>query len=282
MPELPEVETVKLRLTSYIVGHTIRNIEIRLSKIFQGDKACLLGGKIIGVRRIAKVLIIDCDNRYSIVIHSKLTGQLLYRGPNLKDPPTISTKVAGGAPGPHTHVTFVLDNGGCLYYNDIRQFGWIKVVRTSDVEVIPFIKSLGPEPFDGLRADRFEKILLSSSRPIKVVLMDQEKIGGVGNIYTNDALWLSGMNPKQPAKSLSMKEIKKLYEALLTVLTDGLKWGGASELTFVTPDGKDGQYQEHTRVYGKKGDLCIRCKKAKIEKYFLSGRGTYVCPNCQK
>jgi len=112
--------------------------------------------------------------------------------------------------------------------------------------------------------------------------MDQEKIGGVGNIYANDALWLARISPKKPANSLSLGEQKELYEAILTVLKNGLKYGGASELSFVTAEGSEGEYQEHFLVYGHDGEPCEHCHKARIHKVFLGGRGTYFCPVCQK
>ena len=112
--------------------------------------------------------------------------------------------------------------------------------------------------------------------------MDQAKMGGVGNIYATDALWLAMINPKQKANSLDERQIKELYEAVLSVLKAGLKYGGASELAFVTPDGAEGEYQKHTLAYGHTGEPCERCHKAVIEKYFLGGRGTYWCPVCQK
>lgn len=114
------------------------------------------------------------------------------------------------------------------------------------------------------------------------MLMDQTKIGGVGNIYANDALWLSRISPRRSASSLSISEAKKLYDAIETVLQAGLKYGGASELAFVTPDGKEGEYQNHTLVYGHQNEICKNCKKTKIEKFFLGGRGTYWCSVCQK
>ena len=111
--------------------------------------------------------------------------------------------------------------------------------------------------------------------------MDQEKMGGVGNIYANDALWLAAINPRRPANNLQPEEQEKLYEAILTVLKAGLKYGGASELAFVTPDGAEGEYQNHTLAYGREGEPCERCHKSIIKKFFLGGRGTYFCPVCQ-
>lgn len=289
MPELPEVEAIKIGINKYLDGHKILAVNLAYPKIFEGNPEDLYGAKFKSARRFGKVVSVDFDNGYSFVVHVKLTGQLIYRGPNLKNPPELSKKVTGGAPGRHTHVTFNLDKGGFLYYNDVRRFGWIKVVKTIEVENIPFVKKLGPEPFgakDGkpslLTFDHFKQFLSKSGRPIKVVIMDQEKMGGVGNIYATDALWLAKIDPKTPAKSLDEKNAKELFDAIHEVLKQGIKWGGASELAFVTPDGTEGNYQHHTLAYGHQGELCSRCKKAKFGKYFLSGRGTYVCPVCQK
>lgn len=281
MPELPEVETVKLQLQKYLIGHKIENVEIKFAKLFEGDKNQIIDAKISVVRRFAKVLSIDLSNGNSLVIHIKLTGQLIYRGPNLKKLPSLSKKIVGGVPGPHTHVTFKLDKGGLLYYNDIRRFGWIRVIKTSDVETSSFVGKLGPEPLKDLTLEHFKEVLTKTGRAIKIVLMDQSKMGGVGNIYANDALWLAGLNPKTPAKQIDGKEAEDLFNAILTVLKAGLKYGGASELAFVTPDGAEGEYQNHTLVYGHQGEVCGRCNKVEIEKYFLSGRGTYWCPVCQ-
>ncbi|MEK7112623.1 MAG: zinc finger domain-containing protein, partial [Patescibacteria group bacterium] len=157
-----------------------------------------------------------------------------------------------------------------------------KIVPTKEVEEVPFIKKLGPEPFGALTPTLFVQILSKSSRPIKIVLMDQEKLGGVGNIYANDALWLAKINPQRAANSLSAEETKKLYKAVHQVLKEGIKYGGSSELAYVTPEGKEGSYQDHTLSYGRQGDPCERCHKAKFVKIFLGGRGTYFCPVCQK
>jgi formamidopyrimidine-DNA glycosylase len=280
MPELPEVETIKLQLNKFLKGKKIVSVEVNNRKLFQGDEIKLIGGKVINVRRFGKVTSIDLSNGYSILTHVKLTGQYIYRGPELKNN-ILSSKVVGGVPGPHTHVIFKFDKG-ILYYNDIRRFGWIRVVKTSEVETEPFIKKLGPEPLRDLTLKKFSEILLKSGRAVKLVLMDQEKMGGVGNIYANDALWLAKVSPKCPAKSLTEGEQKELFDAILTVLKSGLKYGGASELAFVTPDGGEGEYQKHTLVYGNEGKLCPRCKKDKIYKFFLGGRGTYICKTCQK
>jgi len=288
MPELPEVESIKNQLGKFLTGHTIRKVENR-SKNFDINPKLIIGAKVTGTRRFGKVTIIDLDDGYSILTHVKLTGQYIYRGPNLPHPKDLSKKVTGGIPGPHTLVIFDLDRNGELYYNDVRRFGWVRVEKTEDVPKEKFIVKLGPEPpvtesFTGkeLTSDIFREILSKSGRPIKLVLMDQEKMGGVGNIYANDALWLAKINPKTPAKSLDKKSGNALYDAILSVLKNGIKYGGASELAFVTPDGTEGEYQNHTLSYGREREPCERCHKSTIQKFFLGGRGTYWCPVCQK
>ena len=281
MPELPEVETIKLQLVRFLTGHKIEKVEIKNSKTFSGSPKDIEGAKFKGARRFAKVVCLDLSNNYSILIHVKLTGQLIYRGLNLKNPEILSKKIVGGAPGPHTLVIFNLDKGGILYYNDIRRFGWIRVIKTSGVSEEPFIKKLGSDMLE-IDFDDFKKIIDKTSRNIKVVLMDQTKMGGVGNIYANDALWLARINPRRSAAGLNQSEVSNLHKAILKVLKTGLRYGGASELAFVTPDGSEGEYQKHTLAYGREGDPCDRCHKPMIKKFFLGGRGTYFCPVCQK
>lgn len=292
MPELPEVESIRIKLEKYLIGHKVEKVKVNYAKALQGDPKNLIGGKVKKIRRFGKVLSIDTDNGYSAVIHIKLTGQLIYRGPNLKEPPNLSKKVTGGVPGKHTHVVFELDKGGvllddksqraALYYNDVRKFGWIKIVKTDKVEEIDFIKKLGPEPLDGLTFEKFKEILGSTRRSIKTLLMDQSKIGGVGNIYANDALWKAKVHPERPADKLKEDEIKKLYKAIEEVLKAGLKYEGASELAYVSPSGEEGNYQDHSLVYGREGEPCRRHKDTKIEKKKVAGRGTYYCPACQR
>lgn len=290
MPELPEVETIRQQLKKYLVGHKILDVQINYSKCVDGDCALLTGGTVKNVRRFGKVQSIDLNNGYSIVIHIKMTGQLIYVGPNLKKDGDLSKKITGGLGGKHTHLIFKLDRNGILYYNDVRKFGWVHIVKTKEVEKHKFISKLGPEPAIAedsaggniLTLEKFSQILEKSKKPVKLVIMDQEKMGGVGNIYANDALWLARVNPKKQANELQSDKVKELYEAIHSVLNAGLKYGGASELAFVTPDGSEGEYQNYTLAYGHEGEVCANCKKTKLEKFFLGGRGTYWCPNCQK
>lgn len=288
MPELPEVETIKLGLNKYLVGHKIENIEVKLQRIFTGDPKNIIKTKIISVERFGKGLVINLDNGYCIAIHIKMTGQLIYndlafvRNRNVH----LSKAKVGTLPNKFTHIIFHLDKGATLYYNDIRQFGWMKIVKKDDLKSLSFFKELGPEPIPSsgqtpLTFNQFQTLLSKSSLAIKVLIMDQKRIGGIGNIYANDALFLAGIDPRRKAKDISKIEAKNLFEAILTVLKAGLKYGGASELTFVNAFGEEGKYQDHFLAYGKQGTKCPK-DGAIIKKIFLGGRGTYFCEKHQK
>ncbi len=280
MPELPEVETIRLGLQKYIVGHKIEGVEVRLRRIFAGDEKNIIGAKVVSVDRFGKGLVINLDNGYSIATHIKLTGQFVYRDSTtakLK----LSPKVGKEIPNKFTHVIFKLNKGAFLYYNDVRQFGWIKIVKSDKIQEISFFKDLGPEPFKDLTFEKFKDIVEKSNLYIKVLIMDQKKIGGIGNIYANDGLFDAAIDPRRKAKSLKPEEIKKLYDSILKVLKIGLKNGGASELNFVNALGQEGKYQHHFLAYARDGEKCVRCGSI-IKKIKLGGRGTYFCPECQK
>lgn len=288
MPELPEVETIRLGLQKYLVGHKILDVSVKLKRIFTGDPKNIINAKVIKVERFGKGLVINLDNDYCIAIHIKLTGQIIYndlafvRNRNIH----LSKAKVGILPNKFTHAIFILDKNAKLYYNDIRQFGWIKIVKKNDLKTLQFFKDLGPEPIPSsgqpaLTLEQFENILSKSELSVKVLIMDQKRIGGIGNIYANDALFLAGIDPRRKAKEITKTEVKKLFEAILTVLKKGLKYGGASELTFVNAVGEEGGYQNHFLAYGKKGEKCSICGEI-IQKIFLGGRGTFFCSHHQK
>jgi len=284
VPELPEVETVRRGLEKYLVGHVIERVEVINPGPFQGDEKNVEGHKVIEARRSGKGLIIDLDNDFSLAIHIKLTGQLIYRDEQTKNEP-LSPK-AGSLPGKFTHVIFHLDKGGLLYYNDQRKFGWIRVVATDEIMNISFFKSMGPEPFglgigDELTLEKFQSILSKAGTKVKPLIMDQVKIGGIGNIYANDALWNAKIDPARPGKSLSDSESKELFDSIIKVMELSFAEGGASELTFVNILGQEGNYQSHTLVYGKTGKPCPRNDGGVIRRIELGGRGTFYCDKCQ-
>ncbi len=280
MPELPEVDTIRLGLQKYLVGHKIENVEVRLRKIFSGDEKNIIGAKITSVDRFGKGLVLNLSNGYSIAAHIKLTGQFVYRD-SATSKLKLSPKVGLALPNKFTHITFKLDKGAFLHYNDVRQFGWIRIVQSSKLKMQSFFKDLGPEFFKDLTFDKFQEIVPKSNLKIKVLLMDQKKMSGVGNIYANDGLFDAQIDPRRKAKTLTDEEIKRLYNSLLEALKKGLENGGASELNYVNALGQEGKYQHHFLAYGQDGKPCSRCKTI-IKKIFLGGRGTYFCPACQK
>src|SRR3989304_1629 len=176
MPELPEVESIRLQLEKYLVGHKITGVDAHY-KNFDGDTQNLVGANVEKIRRFGKVLSVDLDNGYSAVVHIKLTGQLIYLGPNLLKAKSLSPKVSGGLGGKHTHVIFYLDRKGILYYNDVRKFGWIKIIKSSELKIkSDFIARLGPEPVvdkksppdKPLTLEKFREIVGLTKRAIKV------------------------------------------------------------------------------------------------------------------
>lgn len=295
MPELPEVETIRLQLSQLIIGLTVKNIEIISPKSFIGDPKLLLGSKISNLRRFAKLLVIDFDSlprrqagQLSLAVHLKMTGQLIFRNPKSE----FRNSKLTGEDYNYTRVIVAFTNGDRLFFNDMRRFGWMKVLRKLEAgswkieeKNIPLlntlISKLGPDPLSELTLERFKEVLKSTKKPIKLVLMDQEKIGGVGNIYANEALFLAGIHPKKRANELTGYRVKELLKRLKQVLTDGVKWGGASRLNFRDAYGNKGKVQEHFLVYDREGESCLNRCGVKIQKIKLGGRGTYFCPRCQ-
>jgi formamidopyrimidine-DNA glycosylase len=281
MPELPEVETIRKGLEKYLVGHKIENIEVKLAKMVHGDTSNVIGAKIEDVLRFGKGLVIELNNGYALAIHIKLTGQLVYVGKKAPAKIKVIKDLYSSLPNQWTHVIFHLDGNTKLYYNDFRTFGWIKIIKASELNDLEFFRDLGPEFFKDLTLEKFEEIITSSKSAIKPLVMDQKKMAGLGNIYTNDGFNLAKIDPSRKANTLSKVEIKRLFEAFETVLKKGLEVGGASELSYVNALGEEGGYQHHFRVYGRTGKECENCG-GKIKYIKLGGRGTFYCPDCQK
>ena len=283
MPELPEVETIKQGIIAKLKGKKIAKVEIRAQKLFIGEPKEIIGAKIIDAKRVAKILEIVLDNGYSVIIHLKLTGQLVFQPKDER----IECAVGGhmqkayGQPLPHshTHIIYNFTDGSRLYFNDLRKFGWNKVVKSSEVQNILGSDKFGPEPgTKEFNLQYLKEMFSRSGKRIKEVLMDQTKVGGLGNIYVNDGLYWAGILPTRPAKSLSWTEISKLKSAIEKVINLGLRYGGSSENTYVNIEGKKGHYMDVTAVYQKKTDP----KSHPVKKIQLAGRGTFYCPKCQK
>lgn len=270
MPELPEVETIKRELERTVSGQTIKAIKIYKPKLFFGKPSQIIGAKIVKVFRRAKVIFFYLDNQQVIMVHLKMTGRFLWR-------PEKTDWVKQEKP----HLVISLTKGKLNYY-DLRQFGWLKVVdqKTSQIEQEKF----GPEPFSSSFSLKYlQNVFSRSRRPIKIILMDQSKISGIGNIYANESLFEAKLNPLKPAKELNNQEIKLLKKAIIKVLKSAIRYQGstASDKHYRQLNGNFGQYQRHFKVYQREGEKCYHCGHL-IKKIKIANRGTFFCPFCQK
>lgn len=270
MPELPEIETVKLQLQKVLIGQSCIKYQVLGIK---GDFNEILNKKVLGVDRKGKMLLINFGKGLDLGFHFKMTGQLIYDDGK--------TRIAGGHPSedfvaklPNSHTRAIFEfTKGKLFFNDMRKFGWVKLNPN-------FAEKLGPEPFS-LTVEQFSSLVSKFKKPIKLVIMDQEVIAGVGNIYANDALWESQIHPATPVNQLSVSQLTSLLKKINLVLNEGIKYGGATAANYLNLHGLGGHYQEHFRTYNREGLPCLRCKTS-IKKIVLGGRGTYYCPACQQ
>ncbi len=272
MPELPEVETIRYDIDKYLSGYVVSDLSIYHDKMIVSDKDkfinTVVGAKIIGVSRKAKLMIFDLGQLNYMLVHLKMTGRLLIRE-------------KGVALDRWTKVIFHLEKGEKskeLRFADQRMFGYLKLVDEKELKNL--LSGYGPEPLTDLSRDHFKKMLMSKRIAIKKILLDQSLISGIGNIYANDALYLARIHPERLGSSLSDQEIKNLFDAIEVVLKNGLKYRGASDNSYLDAFGEKGEYQEHFLVYGRQGNSCLNCK-SKIIRYKYAGRGTFICPQCQ-
>src|SRR3989344_9045712 len=275
MPELPEIETVKLQLLQVIKGAKVQSCKVLNPKTVQGDVNLIVGQFVVDVRRKAKVLLVDFSKNLTAAFHFKMTGQLVYITGNKRIVGGHPTEdFVGELPSKHTRLIIKFSKGD-LYFNDQRLFGWVKVGLRSEIEKEKFLAKLGPEPFD-ITTSEFIKRISKSKRSIKLVLMDQEIISGVGNIYANDALWEAKINPQIPSHKLKEKQLGILLEKIKLVLKEGIKYGGATaaDAKYIDLHGLGGHYQDHFRVYDREGEECLRGDGI-VHKFVLGGRGTY-------
>jgi len=288
MPELPEVETVRAGLNRLLPGKLVAAIKSNWPKSFAAQPGAveryLIGAEIIEVKRRAKVLIISLDSNYSLVIHLKMTGQLVFRGQHERfGAGHPSSSLVGKLPDRSTRVCFIFSDGSKLFFNDQRKFGWIRLVPTREVPSLDFMKKFGPEPLEvSFTWQRLrEQLLRRPNTSIKATLLDQTVLAGVGNIYADESLWSAKIHPSTTVKNLSAARIKKLYEALVTVLSLAIGMGGATDRNYVDAEGRPGNYLEFANVFRREGQSCPRCDSV-IQKIRVASRGTHICPHCQK
>lgn len=283
MPELPEVETIKRGLKKAIVGLRLVDIETDNPKKFFGEKHEIIGAKVKEICRRAKVLVIDFDNGSSLLVHLKMTGQLIFEDMN-------GGRIKGGHPIPplnlpvpnkSTHAVFRFDKG-VLYFNDIRKFGWLMVVKTEKIDGLSFFAGLGPEPLDsGFDEVKLRDLLQKKMNlKIKPVLMDQKVLAGIGNIYADEALFLAKIHPEERIMNLSDLDYKALYLGIVGALKTGIKHKGASDSSYVDLGGEKGVFLTYANVYHRTGMPCKKCGSV-IVRIVVGGRGTHFCPTCQ-
>lgn len=288
MPELPEVETVRRGLEILIIGRVIRSVGVLDSpKSFpnaQNDvNEFMLNAEISGVRRRAKVLLIDLVTNYTLVIHLKMTGQLVYRGEQVFGAGHPNDSLIGKLPDRSTRVMIEFTDNSWLYFNDQRKFGWIKLIPTLEVPNIDFMKKVGPEPLEeDFTSEQFAaRFARRKNTNIKAALLDQTVVAGVGNIYADESLWGAKISPRRKVVDVSATELQLLYQELRDVMNLAIQKGGSTDKNYVNAEGKRGSYMDFARVFRREGLACPRCGTV-IEKIKWAGRGTHLCPNCQK
>ena len=274
MPELPEVETIRLALEPHLVGRRLERVEIsdpRLVRPFEPVvvAAELEGERIDALERRGKYLIVRFESGRALLIHLRMTGSLRHAGTE-------------SLPGdPHRRAVVRLDDGSDVAYRDVRRFGTWQLLEPDEVD--PYVDArLGREPLERtFTSRRLAHSLAGRRAPIKAALLDQRTVAGLGNIYVDEALWRARLHPLRPAGELTPDEIARLTRGIKEALRAGLARQGASLRDYSTPDGGRGRMQEEFRVYGRAGEPCPRCGTP-IDKIRAGGRGTWYCPGCQR
>jgi formamidopyrimidine-DNA glycosylase len=290
MPEGPEVETIKRGLELGIVGQTIAEVSVLKEGSFPGwgeaVRRLVVEARIEHVARRAKVLLVRLDNAQTLMAHLKMTGQMVlvkrdgdrFAGGH----PTPS--MAGVLPDATTRVIFDFASGDKLYFNDLRRFGWIKLVPTGEVERDALVARLGPEP----AAPEFSMAYLASvmarhkAAPVKAVILDQSTVSGIGNIYADESLHLAKIHPARRCGTLTPAEVKRLHSAIREIMALAIEHGGTSFSRYVNALGGKGDYLEHARAFRREGKPCPVHPETLIVKIRVAGRGTHICPKCQR
>ncbi|WP_340012212.1 DNA-formamidopyrimidine glycosylase [Paenibacillus sp. FSL H7-0690] len=274
MPELPEVETVKRTLNELVNGKQIENVTVRLARIIrrpddiQAFAHLLAGHSIVKVERRGKFLRIVLDGLV-LVSHLRMEGRY---GLFSNDDPLDK----------HTHVIFHFTDGTELRYTDVRQFGTMHLFQMGEDLQLPPLNKLGQEPLEpSFTPERFKQIVSGKSTKIKSLLLNQEYIVGIGNIYVDESLHRAGIHPEDSAKALTDNQLDKLHHAIVSTLAEAVNAGGSSVKSYVNGQGESGTYQQQLLIYGRKDQPCSNCGTM-IEKTVVGGRGTHYCPNCQR
>lgn len=288
MPELPEVETVRRGLEKLIVGLTVADTAHDTAKSFPNApadvQAFLKDASVVQVARRAKVLLIELSSNYSLVIHLKMTGQLVY----VSDQQRFGAghpngSLIGQLPDKSTRVTLTFTNGSSLYFNDQRKFGWVRLMPTAEIVNLDFFRKVGPEPLSAefTWQELAQRLQRRKNTSIKAALLDQTVVAGIGNIYADESLWGAKIHPTTLVKKVPKNRYEPLFTAMQTVLRKSIAEGGSSDKNYVDVAGNRGRYLNFASVFRREGQPCPRCQTT-IVKTRVAGRGTHTCPTCQK
>jgi formamidopyrimidine-DNA glycosylase len=288
MPELPEVETVRVGLQRLLPGRQVAGADSDWSKSFPNApddvRRFLIGAKIITVKRRAKVLLIELSTDYSLVIHLKMTGQLVFRSSAERfGAGHPNESLIGELPDKSTRVTLMFADGSRLFFNDQRKFGWMRLLPTVEVMNLDFFQKVGPEPLaaDFTWPTMRERLLRRKNSNVKAALLDQTVIAGIGNIYADESLWGAKVHPATLVRNLPEAKFKTLFKELQYVLRLAIEKGGSTDKNYVNAEGKKGSYMSFARVFRRENLPCPRCGTI-ILKIRVAGRGTHFCPHCQQ
>jgi formamidopyrimidine-DNA glycosylase len=288
MPELPEVETVRAGLARLLPGKQVAKVEHDWPKSFpnapEDVEQFLIGAKVTEVKRRAKVLLIELSTKYSLIIHLKMTGQLVYVGDQERfGAGHPSDSLVGSLPAKSTRVILSFKDGSKLYFNDQRKFGWVRLVPTAEIVNIDFFKKVGPEPLsaDFTAAEFRRRLARRANTSVKAAILDQTVLAGIGNIYADEGLWGAKIHPATLVKNVSAAKLNNLFTALREVLQLSIDKGGSSDRNYVDAEGRKGSYLSFAKVFRREGKPCPRCGTT-IIKTRVAGRGTHTCPKCQK
>jgi len=289
MPELPEVEVVKRSLLNKIQNSVIKAVKINDSrlryKINRNQLKKIIGLRLKKIKRRSKYLLFFFNRDIVMLVHLGMTGKFFFINQNnSKFKTSFYYNIQEEKDKKHDRVIFYLSKKQKLIYNDVRKFGFIKFLNKANVDQNLHLKNLGPEPLN----NKFDFIYFKNytarrKRTVKELLMDQKFVSGLGNIYVNEILFFSGVNPKKEIQYLSDLEIKNIIKFTKKILFKAIDLGGSSIKDFSSSSGKKGSYQQHFSVYGKKGENCAKKKcNGNIVKIILANRASFYCPKCQK
>ena len=271
MPEFPEVHVVIEKLKIKTLGKKIKSVDVFREQTIEGDvsdfKNSLIDATIKDIEQIGKFIIFHFDNKKVLISHLRMEGKYFF-------------KEESAEYGKHDLVVFHFYGDNKLIYNDTRRFGRMSVENESNYKEVPPLNNVGPDPFKLENALLLEKAYKNKSIPIKTALLDQSIMSGLGNIYTDEVLFMTKVHPETPAKLVSKKKLEEILACSKVVLDKAMKAGGSTIHSF-TSDGIAGDFQVQLQVYGKKDGTCPNCG-SKLRKIFVNGRGTTYCPKCQK